>query len=195
MPFDDKELLDLFIVASKRMSENSDRCRNLIYTQNRIDKNIIREPEVTYVIAQLLSEKNIQFGLEVPTNKEYFISSTNSDYANTDLAINPKDKQINIEFKVDQPNPKEIKKDIAKLLREEVFGTAFFHILKNYNIKTLPKLLYKFEVAFKELRHIDKSKKWFLFFIYVKEKNEYFWQFFEDIRNISDFNVKGPNKV
>ncbi len=183
---EEKELLELFIEASKLMSRGTDRCGNLIYTQKKDGKNIIREPEATYVVAHLLSEKGVDFGLEVPT-KKYLFKSKKEDVGDTDLAIEPTAKQINIEFKRDQPNVESIKKDFVKLLGEQTDGCAFFHILKNTDSGTLPILLEKYIIAYNNSLNLkDRYPKWFLLFIFVKEKKECFWQLFDDIINISE---------
>lgn len=198
MSLNKNNLLDLFIKASKLMVVEPDKYENLIFTQERDGKQIIREPEATYSIANELSKKGVTFGLEVPTGKKYKIKGSKPDSANTDLAIEPTGKQINVEFKCDQPKPEDIEKDILKLLGEDVSGTAFFHILKNYNRGTMPTLLKKFETSFINLKNYDDVvTKWFLLFFFVKEKKECFWIDFYDITNIpqGSFEIKNLNKM
>lgn len=45
MSIDEKGLLNLFIEASKLMTDESDRCKNLIYTQTEGSKHIIWKQE------------------------------------------------------------------------------------------------------------------------------------------------------
>lgn len=198
MSLDKIDLLDLFIKVSKLMVFEPNKCENLIFTQERDGKRIIREPEATYIMSNELSKKGISFGLEVPTGKKYQIKGSSPDSANTDVAIEPYGKQINVEFKCDQPKREDIEKDILKLLREDVSGTAFFHILKNYNRGTMPKLMIKFETSYIVLKNYDDTvSKWFLLFIFVKEKKECFWMNFNDITNIpkGSFKIKNLNKM
>jgi len=193
MSIDERGLLNLFIEASKLMTNENDRCKNLIYTQTESGKHIIREPEATCVFTNLLASKGINFGVEVPTKERYIISGKKPDSADTDLSIFQKNEQINIEFKTRQPVIKTIMKDFLKFFGEEVKGCAFFHILKNRDSKTITKLLKKYEEAYIDTEKlVDKPrKKWFLFFIFVKEKKECYWQLFNDIVKISsdDFNL------
>jgi len=187
MSIDEQELLDLYIEASKFMAEEKDRCGNLLYTQKKSGKHIIREPEVAHVLGQLLSQRGINFGVEVPTEKKYLISGEKPDTAAVDLAIFTGEKQINIELKGGQPNVKEIEKDFKKFLGEPVQGCSFFHILKNTNAGTMPSLLEKYSKAYKSSLSItEKVSKWFLLFIFVKEKKTYYWQIFKDITDIQD---------
>ena len=81
-----------------------------------------------------------------------------------------------------------IGKDFEKLLREQTYGSAFFHILKNSDRGTLPLLLKKYKISYKNtLNNIDDTlNKWFIFFIFVKEKQECYFQIFDDITEISD---------
>ena len=57
MPLNKKDLRDLFVKASKLMVVEPDKYENLIFTQKRDGKQIIREPEATYSIASELSKK------------------------------------------------------------------------------------------------------------------------------------------
>lgn len=188
MSIGESELLNLFIDASKLMTNENDRCKNLMYTQTESGKHIIREPEATCILTNLLFSKGINFGIEVPTKERYIISGKKPDSADTDLSIFQNNEQINIEFKTRQPVIKTIMKDFLKFFGENVKGCAFFHILKNRDSATITKLLKKYEEA-----HIDakklvekKREKWFLFFIFVKEKKECYWQLFDDIAKISN---------
>lgn len=183
---DKNELIDIFKEVSKKLSENPNRCGTLVYTKKESNKPIIREPEASYVLSLVLSGKNINFGLEVPTKKKYKfkINGKNPKSASIDLAIEPNEKQINVELKEGQRET--IKKDFEKFLREDVEGCAFFHILKNSDSGTLPSLFKKYNKAYANLVHVkDKKSKWFLLFIFIKEKKECLWKAFDDITAIS----------
>ena len=145
MSIDEKGLLDLFIDASKLMTNENDRYKNLIYTQKESGKHIIREPEATWVLTNLLFSKGINFGIEVPTKGRYQIRGKKPDSTDIDLSIFQKNEQINIEFKTRQPVIETITKDFLKFFGEEVQGCAFFHILKNRDSTTITKLLKKYE--------------------------------------------------
>lgn len=193
------DLINLFREASKRLSEKPDGCGNLIYTQKTDNKSKIREPEGKFVIANVLSDKKISFGIEVPTNKTYRFTQEKGKIqrlARTDLSILTNGNQINIELKEGQPNINKIEKDFEKLLREEVSGVAFFHILQNSNSRTLRALLDKYKKAYiNKLGVKEKKSKWFVLFIFIKEKQECNWKSFEDITKISwEFNQNNLSK-
>lgn len=181
------DLIEIFKDVSKRLSQEPNKCGNLIYTQEKNKRKIIREPEMRCVFSTVLSEKNVNFGVEVPTKKKYNISSKKADVANTDLVINPNDEPINIEFKRDIPKVDNIKKDFEKLSRENAVGCAFYNVLKNTNRETLPTLLKNYKDAYERIKSVDDKKpKWFVFFIFIKEKQECRWKVFDDLTEISE---------
>lgn len=180
------DLIAIFREVSKQLSEESGRCGNLIYTQEKSNRKLIREPEARHVLTMVLSRKNVNFGLEVPTKKRYKISGGSPDTANIDLVIEPDEEQINVELKGGQPNINNIQKDFEKLLREQVSGCAFYHVLQNSNRGTLPALLNKYKEGYSNIVSLnDAISKWFILFIFVKEKQECFWKAFDDITRIS----------
>ncbi len=175
-----EDLINIFKEVSTKLSENPDRCGTLLYTQ----KSKIREPEATHVLAIVISKNNIHFGLEVPTKKKYKFKGKSPRSASIDLAIEPDGKQINVELKEGQNET--LKKDFEKLLREDVEGGAFFHILKNSDSGTLPSLFNKYKNAYNKLINVEgKKSKWFSLFIFIKEKKKCFWKTFDDITKIS----------
>lgn len=181
------DLIEIFKDVSKRLSEEPNKCGNLIYTQEKTKRKIIREPETRCVFSIILSEKNVNFGVEVPTKKKYNISSKEADVANTDLVINPNDEPINIEFKRDIPTVDNIKKDFEKLSGENAVGCAFYNVLKNTNRETLTTLLKNYKNAYERIQSAtDKKPKWFVFFIFIKEKKECYWKVFDDLTEISE---------
>ena len=181
---DRNDLIATFREVSKQLSEEFDRCGNLIYTQEKSNRKLIREPEARHVLTMLLSGKNVNFGLEVPTKKKYKFSGRSPDTANIDIVIEPNKELVNVELKEGQR--KTIQKDFEKLLREQVSGCAFYHVLQNSNRGTLPALLNKYKEAYSNIVNLnDAIPKWFILFIFVKEKQECFWKAFDNITKIS----------
>lgn len=177
------------------MSKDDGSCGNLRYTQRKSGKTIIREPEATFVLARILNERNIDFDVEVPTKRRYVISGEKPDTASIDLSVFTDGGQINIEFKTSQPSVKEIEKDIIKILGEDIYGSAFFHNLKNFNRGTLKTILDKYEKAYQHaIQANDISSKWFVRFIFVKEKKQCYWRIFDNILKITDFDIENFHK-
>lgn len=178
------DLIEIFRETSRLLSKRSDRCGNLIYTQEESNRKLIREPEARLVLTMVISGKNVNFGLEVPTKKKYRISGSSPDTANIDLVIEPNKEQVNVELKEGQR--KTIQKDFEKLLREEASGCAFYHVLQNSNRGTLPAILNKYKEAYGNKVNLnDAVPKWFILFIFVKERQECFWKAFDNITEIS----------
>ncbi|MCX8015604.1 MAG: hypothetical protein N2748_06240 [candidate division WOR-3 bacterium] len=186
-------LIDIFKKTSDLLSKNHDKCNNLIFTQKRNNKTIIREPEARFALTHVLTNMNINFGIEVPTKKKYKFSgkSDRITSARIDLSIFTKLGQINIELK---EGPREtVKKDIEKLMREDTTGCAIYHILQNSDTGTLPAILNKYKRAYDNTKNLKEIySKWFILFIYIKEKHECFWKIFDNITNISEneFDIK-----
>jgi len=62
----------------------------------------------------------------------------------------------------------------------------FYHVLQNSNKSTLRSILKKYKEAYSNLVNLnDVIPKWFILFIFVKEKQECFWKAFDDITKIS----------
>ena len=192
---DRNNLIDIFRETSKQLSKEPDRCGNLIYTQEKSNRRLIRDPEARHVLTRVLSQKNVDFGLEMPTKKKYSFGGSSPDTANIDLVIEPNKEQLNVELKEGQR--KTIQKDFEKLLSEQVSGGAFYHVLQNSNSATLPALLNKYKEAYSNIVNLnDAVPKWFILFIFVKEKQECFWKAYDNITKIAleDFDQNAFSK-
>lgn len=119
----------------------------------------ISEEEARFIYASVLTRAGRYFfSVETPTEEKY--SFTNDADASprsalSDLTLWTFDhgfkKQANVEFKAGNPPVEHIRKDIEKLIREgatqRVAGN-WFHLLKNVDGGTLPRLFVKFQEAF-----------------------------------------------
>ena len=95
---------------------------------------------------------------------------------------------INIEFKEGQPTVNHIEKDWQKLIAEPVKGICFFHVLQNRNSRTIPRLLDKYEDAYRKAlskRQNPIHDKWIVFFLLILFKQEYLTVTFDAFNNIS----------
>lgn len=146
----------------------------LIFPEKRNKSEMrISEQESRILFCNMLSHYNYYYSIETPTREGYQQKGQRKTSALSDLSLytykkskskdtvdnnkadnkEPDDskdnleKVANIELKAHQPGPKEIKKDIEKLIREKQIGN-WFHTLKNINRGTLPVLFKKFEDAF-----------------------------------------------
>lgn len=187
------DLIEILKEASTRLCKADDRCGNLIYVQKEKGV-IIREPEARHAISLELIKRNFDFGIEVPTKEKYLFSGKKKNIrcGRIDLVINPEGNQINVELKEGQPKIEMIQKDFEKLLRENVSGASFYHVLKNTNSRSLSTLLEKYTKAYTNAIEKTKSNqfqtfaKWFVLYIFVKEKKRCHWKFFNDIKDVGD---------
>jgi len=181
------ELIEIFLEASKLMIKEEDRCGNLIYPKDQNGEIKVREPQLKHAITTVLTDRGINFGIEMRTAETYRISGEKPDRGNTDLVIYSGNEIVNVELKADQPAMGEIAKDFKKMLGENVAGVAFFNVLKSKNKETLPGLLKKYQMAYEQEKKSSSTKpgKWFLLFIFVREKRKYSFGQFTDIGGLS----------
>jgi hypothetical protein len=104
---------------------------------------------------------NYFYSVETPTEKLYSQKGQTELSASTDLSIytfedNKFEKLMNVEFKAHNPAKEHIRKDIEKLIKEDIPGN-WFHLLKNIDSKTLPSLFEKIADSLK--MHFSDSEK------------------------------------
>ncbi len=184
-------LIGVFIEVSKRLSQRPNGYGNLVFTHRNGEERKVAEPEAKFILASVLSEMNISFGLEVPTKRKYIregkSSGKGNTRGNTDLVVNPLRERVNVEVKEGQPPENYIRADFEKLLREPASGCAFYNILQNSNRRTLPRLLEKCKNSYRSLEDVsDRLPKWFILFIDVRKKRMCFWKVFDNIGELTE---------
>jgi len=145
----------------------------LIIPKKRDDSNRISEQEARFLFTSLLNSTNYYYSVETPTEEVYSQSGIKRISAASDLSLyknensTPK-KILNIEFKAHNPPMDHIKKDVEKLLRENL-PWCWNHLLKNADSNTIPSLFKKFKKAIYELIN-EKNQSEILFSICIIEK-------------------------
>jgi hypothetical protein len=147
----------------------------------------ISEQEARFALAEALSGTSAYYSVETPTKCKYCFEGSGDRpmSARTDLSLYVAapdgliHHQANVEFKAHMPSesrpekPGPIRKDIEKLVREQeccdIWGN-WFHLLKNTDSGTIPKLLEKFQRALDEVPHSHKVE--ILFCLCVVEKKQ-----------------------
>jgi hypothetical protein len=131
----------------------------LIIPKKRDESNRISEQEARFLFTSLLNSFNYYYSVETPTEEGYCQTGTKPISAASDLSLYKNvyengnsilKKILNIEFKAHNPPPKDIKKDIEKLLREDVPG-CWNHLLKNADSGTISTLFRKFEKSISDV--------------------------------------------
>ncbi len=180
-------MIRVFIEVSRRLSQRPDGYGNLVFTHRNGEERKVAEPEAKFILASVLSEMNIPFGLEVPTEKAYNIKGKSPRRGNTDLVVNPLGELVNVELKEGQPRKDRIRGDFGKLLREPASGCAFYDILQNSNSRSLPSLMGKCMNSYVSLEDVsDRLPKWFILFILVRKKRKCFWKSFDNICELTE---------
>jgi len=162
----------------------------LIIPQRRDGSNRISEQEARFLFASLLGSFNYFYSVETPTEETYIQSGNRPMSASSDVSLyknensTPK-KILNIEFKAHNPPKEHIKKDIEKLLRENVPG-CWIHLFKNVDSNTIPSLFKKFKDSIFELNN-KKNQSKILFSICIIEKKVAI----QKLLNISENDIDG----
>lgn len=128
----------------------------LILPQKRNQEIRISEQEARFLFCGLLNSLNYFFSVETPTTEEYQQTGQTALSARSDVSLyvsanddRPFRKVANVEFKAHNPPQAQIRKDVEKLIKENLVGN-WIHTLKNSDAQTLPKLFDKFIAAMSE---------------------------------------------
>ena len=138
-------------------------------------------------INNLIKNTKYKYSVETQTSKTYKFTNNNGNgrSGNIDLTIysseSKKDdlkKLVNIEFKFCNPSKKELKKDITKLVFEEINGILYLSLI-NSNKSTIPNILKKLSNEFstlkesKDFSNIADDKLVMIFIVVLKKMDIY----------------------
>jgi len=146
----------------------------LVLPQKRSGEIRISEQESRVLYCGILNTLNYYYSIETPTEEVYQQTGQIAISASSDLSIYVYEKDFqkvaNVEFKAHNPDEKQIRKDIEKLIREGIPGN-WFHTLKNIDSGTLRSLFQKFINAFTNLSNIAGNNSVSIYFCFcVLEK-------------------------
>ena len=146
----------------------------LILPQKRSGEIRISEQESRVLYCGTLNTLNYFYSIETPTEELYQQKGKTPVSASSDLSIylNRRDKfekVVNVEFKAHNPQKEHIRKDIEKLIKEEITGN-WFHTLKNVDNRTIPTLFDKFKESFLNCSNIIKEDLSLVFCFCIIEK-------------------------
>jgi hypothetical protein len=158
------------------MVNDGPRRPHLIFPEYRDKRIRISEQESKILFANLLENSRWYYSIETPTVQSYIQSGTSPLSARTDISLynnsSRSSKVVNIELKAHNPTKESFRKDLEKLLREELDG-LWFHTLDNSNRGTLPSIYEKIKQAFSELKpHLKGRDRSILFAFCILEKRE-----------------------
>ena len=140
---------------------------HLIFPEYRDNKTRISEQESKILFSNILENSEWFYSVETPTLQTYIQSGKTPLSARTDISLfrnpDPASKAVNIELKAHNATAESFRKDLEKLLREQLDG-LWFHTLENRNKGTLPRIYEKIQRAFSDLKpHIQGKHRKILF--------------------------------
>jgi hypothetical protein len=165
---------------------------SLIFPKKRDEEIRISEQESRVLFCDLLNSSNYFYSVETPTEKSYKQTGKTYRSANSDLSLYTKTnkkfkKVLNVELKALNPRKENIRKDIEKLMREEVPGN-WFHTLKNIDRGTLPNLFIKIAGSIKNCKKNDDENLSIIFSFCVLEQHWGFIKYFDYKPECGKFN-------
>ena len=140
----------------------------LIFPKNRDEEIRISEQESRVLFCGILNNLNYFYSIETPTEELYTQKGDTPKSALSDLSLyiqsNEKFiKVLNVELKALNPDAEAFRKDIEKLMRENVPGN-WFHTLKNIDSGTLPNIFKKIANSIKDCKKNCDCKNFSIIF-------------------------------
>jgi len=166
----------------------------LIFPKEKDDNLRITEQEAKILCCSVLNSLNYFYSVETPTREKYQQKGESPTCGHIDLSLynfenNQLEHVANVEFKYSTA-PKEIAKDIEKLIKEGIHGN-WFHTLKSINKRTFPKLFDKFTATFRSFSDTfsDKNISIVFCFCVLEKQKAYIRHFLYDpqICNYEDY--------
>ncbi len=180
-------LIELFIEVSKRLSQKPDGCQNLVYVRLKGNGRTISEPEARFILASVLHETNIPFGLEVPTEEDYSFTGNAPRKGRIDVVIDPSGKAVKIELKAERLDVDKIGRDFKKLLREPASGCAFYHVFQGTTRSPLHGLMKKYVDSYPKREDVgERVPKWFILFVLDRKRCRCLWKVFDNIGELTE---------
>ncbi len=142
----------------------------LILPKRRSGDIRISEQEARILYCGILNTLNYYYSIETPTQEVYQQTGEQPISGSSDLSCyiesnNKFEKIANIEFKAHNADQMKIRKDIEKLIKEQIPGN-WFHTLKNAESNTLPSLFQKFKDSFLQFHDIGDNVELFMVFCF-----------------------------
>lgn len=150
----------------------------LVFPDLRSGKTRVSEQEARLLWCTSLQETSFYYAVEAPTTKTYIQTGKKGQSARTDVALyeasgSSLHRVANIEFKAGSSSSEQIRKDLEKLIREDISGN-WFHLLYARNSGTLPSLSKKFVNGFNKCASIVKHDVDIVFCICVLREKQMF---------------------
>ena len=165
-------------LARVHASEQDPGHQGLIFPPKRDFSIRISEQEAKQLFAHHLTlDKRFLFSVETPTIETYQQKGTTPISARVDLTLYHADRKpaVHVELKAHNCTVEAIRKDVEKLLRENIDG-MWFHTLRTGDLTTLRALVSKFRSAFALLPEcLRTNQRSFLFAFFALEQRVLHW--------------------
>lgn len=127
----------------------------------RLSEQELRIPCIKAIENDKLNHLRLYYAIEAPTDMTYRQKGVGERSGNSDLSLYEKDGEVftkvsNIELKAHNATQENIRKDLEKLIKEELPG-AWYHMLHNADSGTLKSLFGKFEGSIDKLINDPKT--------------------------------------
>ncbi len=133
---------------------------HLVFPTKRDGTRRVSEQESKVLVTQWLQSEGYTYSIETPTQEAYIQSGLTAQSALTDVTIyrgsGAKGRRLNIELKAHQPPCESFRKDLEKLLVENVPG-VWLHTLETANKRSWNAIEDKLRTSFVDLQ---KSSRW-----------------------------------
>jgi hypothetical protein len=164
----------------------------LILPKKRNQELRISEQEARFLYVGLLNTLNYFYSVETPTEQVYTQKGQTPQSGASDLSLYIQDKDqmtkvMNVEFKAHNPVHEDIRKDIEKLMVENIPGN-WCHLLKNINSRSIPVLFDKFARSLNDCwKMFETSDVSILFSVCVLEKKWASLKYFDYNESVDNF--------
>jgi len=133
----------------------------LIFPEKRFGVRRVSEQESRILVTQWLQRASLSYSIETPTTKTFIQQGVTAQSALTDVTVYSQGdgakRELNIELKAGQPGVESFRKDLEKLLQEQIPG-MWFHTLVTASPNSWKALYRKIEraLASLEVRFYDE---------------------------------------
>ncbi len=150
---------------------------NLIFPTKRDKDTRISEQESRVLFCNLLNASNYFYSVETPTEMVYKQKGKTHRSASSDLSLYTQTNDdfepvLNVELKAHNVKQEYIRKDIEKLMRENIPGN-WFHTLKNIDGGTLHKIFKKIADSIKDCKNNCDYKNFTILFSFCVLKQQW----------------------
>lgn len=149
----------------------------LVFPRRRDGSLRISEQETRLLFVEhVRADKEFCYSVETPTTQTYRQKGMSDRSARVDLTLGQaRQALVNVEFKAKDCGIENIRKDLEKLIREDITG-VWFHTIENGNRAQMESLLRDFRTAFGQVSaYVERSSRSYLISICSLDAGMLYW--------------------